>query len=163
MPGGGSESWAPFALCCWVMFPGCAVAAWHEAEQPQPTFDPRLRLGQKHSTWESLAAPGTTYMPQHVPASDWTEIQVCTVPLQGQDFHGKAMEPMGQRGPELYLTPFPLQSPGTPGHGSSDIASAPHFLQTQEIKIVFYLSQAWFLQSESQQAKLHTSVIHILL
>lgn len=126
---GGSECWAPFAVTGWVMFPVCAVAVWNEVEQPQPIFGSRLSLGQKPGTWESLVSPGTTCMPQHVPASQWMEIQVWTIPLPSLVFHWKVTKPTGQRGPELHLTPFPLQSPGTPGHGASHTSSATHSLR----------------------------------
>jgi len=62
------------------------------------------------------------------------EIQACFVPLQGLDFHGMEMESMDQRGPVLCLIPFPLQSPGKPGCGSSDIVSGPCSLQTRDTK-----------------------------
>lgn len=64
MPGGrmGDQIWAPFPVCWLGDVPGCAVAVWCEVEQPQSVFDPVLRLGHKHSTWECPAESGTSYM-----------------------------------------------------------------------------------------------------
>lgn len=69
------QVWAPFPVCWVGDVPGCAVAAWCALEQPQPTFDPVLRLGHKQSSRECLAESGPTYMPWCVPALHWMKLQ----------------------------------------------------------------------------------------
>lgn len=138
MPGGRMvDQRVRLLLLCtgWVMFPGCAVAAWHESEKPQPTFDPGLRLGQKRSIWECLAVPGTTYMPQHIHMIPTQRSKCAPHPCKVCFSMGRRWS-LWAKGDQRYTSPpshySHLRHQGM--YGSSDIASAPHSLQTKEIK-----------------------------
>lgn len=105
----GDQVWAPFAVCWLGDVPDCAVAVWCEAEQPQSIFDPVLRLGHKHSTWERLAESGTSYMPcvsQH--STEWKCNMHCPSAgsgiLQGGDWS------LWAKGDLSYNSPFSHRS-----------------------------------------------------